>query len=51
MRSHVIWDLVTYLDVSDEFGVLLCKVADVIALSEEGNIPGISVWGVRQPPN
>jgi DNA polymerase I len=41
MRSHVIWDLVTYLDVSDEFGVLPCKVADVIALSGEGNIPGI----------
>jgi 5'-3' exonuclease len=41
MRSHVIWDLVTYLDVSDEFGVLPSKVADVIALSGEGNIPGI----------
>jgi DNA polymerase I len=41
MRSHVIWDLVTHLDVSDEFGVLPCKVADVIALSGEGNIPGI----------
>jgi DNA polymerase-1 len=41
MRSHVIWDLVTYLDVSDEFGVLPCKVADVIALGGEGNIPGI----------
>jgi 5'-3' exonuclease len=41
MRSHVIWDLVTYLDVSDEFGVLPCKVGDVIALSGEGNIPGI----------
>jgi len=41
MRSHVIWDLVTHLDVWDEFGVLPCKVADVIALSGEGNIPGI----------
>jgi DNA polymerase-1 len=41
MRSHVIWDLVTHMDISDEFGVLPCKVADVIALSGEGNIPGI----------
>lgn len=41
MRSHVIWDLVTHLDVSDAFGVLPSKVADVIALSGEGNIPGI----------
>jgi 5'-3' exonuclease len=41
MRSHVIWDLVTHLDVSDEFGVLPSKVADVIALSGEGNVPGI----------
>src|SRR5271165_5522472 len=41
MRSHVIWDLVTHLDVMEEFGVLPSKVADVIALSGEGNVPGI----------
>jgi hypothetical protein len=51
IRSHVIWDLVRHLDVSDEFGVLPCKVADVIALSGRAIFLVSSGWAVKQPPD